>query len=92
MFVTIYVNKLLSELLAPKDTTFNVTDYTNNPTLFDTAHSMKQTLEKHLLIDIAAIREMTEKNAMKLVWMEKEKQISDVLTKSRVSSTFCWIY
>ena len=61
MFVTIYVNKLLSELLAPKDTTFNVTDYTNNPTLFDTAHSMKQTLEKHLLIDIAAIREMTVK-------------------------------
>ena len=57
MFVTIYVNKLLSELLAPKDTTFNVTDYTDNPTLFDTAHSMKQTLEKHLLINIAAIRD-----------------------------------
>ena len=48
---------------------------------------MKQTLEKRLLVDISALREMVARNEVKITWVEKEKQLSDILTKSGVNST-----
>lgn len=48
---------------------------------------MKQTLEKHLLVDFAAIRKIVERNEINITWIEKEKkQIGDSLTKCRASS------
>ena len=60
--------------------------YTHNQSLYDAAHSMKQTLEKRLLVDISSIREMIERNEIKVTWIGKEKQLSDILTKVGVSS------
>ena len=60
--------------------------YTDNQSLYDAAHSMKQTLEKRLLVDISSIREMIERNEIKVTWIGKEKQLSDILTKAGVSS------
>ena len=48
---------------------------------------MKQTLEKHLIVDISLIRKMIERNEIEIKWVEKERQISDVLTKPGVSSS-----
>ena len=45
----------------------------------------KQTLEKILMVDISFIREMVDNNQIQVIWVEKDKQISDVLTKSGVS-------
>ena len=45
----------------------------------------KQTLEKILMVDIPFIREMVDNNQIQVIWVEKDKQISDVLTKSGVS-------
>ena len=60
--------------------------YTDNQSLYDATHSMKQTLEKRLLVDISSIREMIERNEIKVTWIGKEKQLSDILTKAGVSS------
>ena len=49
----------------------------------------KQTLEKILMVDISFIREMVDNNQIQVIWVEKDKQISDVLTKSGVSQKLC---
>ena len=49
---------------------------------------MRQTVEKHLIVDIFLIQEIMERNERKEVtWIEKERQISDVFTKAGVSSS-----
>ena len=47
---------------------------------------MKQTLEIGLIVDILSIHQMIERNEKEVPWIEKERQISDVLTKAGVSS------
>ena len=51
---------------------------------------MKQTLEQHLLVDTAVIREMVDRNEINITWTEKEKQLGDTLTKSGASSKTLW--
>ena len=53
---------------------------------YDAVHSMKETLKKGLIADISSIREMIERNEIKVTRIEKERQISDVLTKVGMSS------
>ena len=84
--VTIYINNLLSELLHTKPNCLSITTYTDNQSLYEAVHSMKKTLEKHLLVDISATREMVERNEIKVTWINKEKQLSDALTKSGAPS------
>ena len=60
--------------------------YKDYQSLYDAVHSMKQTFQEGLLVDISSIREMIERNEMEVTWIEKERQISDVLTKAGVSS------
>ena len=49
---------------------------------------MRQTVEKHLIVDIFLIQVIMERNERKEVtWIEKERQISDVFTKAGVSSS-----
>ena len=45
----------------------------------------KQTIEKILMVDISFIREMVDYDQIQVIWVERDKQISDVLTKSGVS-------
>ena len=63
----------------------NIIAYTDNQSLHDTVHRTKQTLERRLIVDIAFIREMVNNNQIQVIWVEKNKQISDVLTESGVS-------
>ena len=76
--VTFYVDILLSELIL-------IIAYTDNQSLHDTVHSTKQTLERRLIVDTSSIHEMVDNNQIQVIWVEKDKQISDVLTKSGVS-------
>ena len=61
-----------------------MTVYTDNRSLYDAVHSMKQTLEKRLLVDISAMPEMIERNEITVTWINREKQMSDVLAESGV--------
>ena len=90
-----YINNLLSELLhtnisnlisTEPITSLSITVYTDKQSLYDAVHSPKQTLEKRLLIDISSIWEMVERNEITVTWISKEKQLSDVLTKSGAPS------
>ena len=79
------MNILLSELIQKNSRSMNIIAYTDNQSLHDTVHRTKQTLERRLIVDIAFIREMVNNNQIQVIWVEKNKQISDVLTESGVS-------
>ena len=92
--VAMYINKLVSELLFHDGKQLNIIAYTDNQSLYNAAHTLKQTLEKRLLVDISAIREMVEKAEINVTWIEKSKQIGDILTKAGASQyhTRCIIF
>ena len=79
--VTMYINKLASELIFHDGKQLNIA-YTNNQSLYNAADTSKQSLEKQLLVDISAIREVVEKNEINITWIKKTKQIADILTKA----------
>ena len=83
--VAMYINKLVSELLFHDGKQLNIIAYTDNQSLYDAAHTLKQTLAKRLLVDISAIREMVEKAEINVTWIEKSKQLGDILTKAGAS-------
>ena len=59
---------------------------TDNKSLFESVHSTKATEEKRLRVDIAAIRECTQRNEMIIKWVESNEQLADVLTKQGADS------
>ena len=59
---------------------------TDNDSLYETSSSTKQVLDRRLRVEISAIREMCERQEISLRWVDKKKQISDVLTKKGASS------
>ena len=67
-----YINKLVLELLLHDGKQLTV-------------DTLKQTLEKWLLVDVSATREMVERNEINITWIKKTKQISDILTKAGAS-------
>ena len=63
----------------------NIETFTNNHSLYETLHTTKSMLDKRLRVEIAALREMCEKNKLLINWIEKQYQLSDVLTKKGAS-------
>ena len=45
----------------------------------------KATTDRHLRVEISALREMYYKNEIKINWLSKHHQLSDVLTKKDTS-------
>ena len=76
----------MPEILRADGSALDIIAYTDNQSLYGAVHSMKQTLKKRLIVDIASIREMIERNEIKATRTEKKRQIHDVLTKLGVSS------
>ena len=81
--VAIYISKLVELFHDGKQ--LNIIAYTDSQSLYNAAHILNQTLEKQLLVDISAIGEMDERNKINTTWIEKTKQISDILTKAQAS-------
>ena len=49
----------------------DIITYTNNQSLYDAVHSMKQTLQqKRLIVDISLICEMIKRNKIEVTWIE----------------------
>ena len=59
--------------------------YTDNRSLFDAVNTTNAMLDKRMRVDIAALREMSEKNEVKFMWVETKFQLADVLTKKEAS-------
>jgi len=62
--LAIYTKAFLSEILSK--TNLNVTAHTDNQSLYENVHSSRQTLEKRLIVDIAALREMVDRGEITL--------------------------
>ena len=65
------INKLVSELLFHDGKQLQTIAYTDSQSLYDAAHTLKQTLEMRLLVDITAIGKMVEKNEINITWIDK---------------------
>ena len=76
--VAFHMNKIVPELLIHDGKQLNIIAYTDNQSLKDAAHTLKQTLEKSLLDDISAIREMIERTEINITWIEKTKQVTSL--------------
>ena len=63
----------------------NIEAFTDNRSLYETLHTTKSILDKRLRVEIVARREMCEKNELLISWIEKQHQLSDVLTKTGAS-------
>ena len=69
--VSIYINRSLESIVEHRKRR-EVIAYTDNQSLYDAGHNKKQTLEKRLLVDTAAIREMVERNYINVSWIKKK--------------------
>ena len=58
--------------------------YVDNKSLHDAAKTTNTLVEKRLLVDISAIREMLERKEINIFWTPTESQLADVLTKGGV--------
>ena len=56
--------------------------YVDSKSICDTANTTNVLTEKRLMIDMAALREMVERNEVIIKWVSTEKQIANVLTKA----------
>ena len=59
--------------------------YTDNKSLYDALHTTNLVNDKRLRVDIAALREMREKENVKFSWVNAGHQLADVLTKRGAS-------
>ena len=66
-----------------------MTAYTDYQSLYDTAHTMKQTLEKRLLVDILLIGEMIEQNEIQIT---RKNNLVIFLQKQTFDQRNCWMY
>ena len=85
----VYYRKLILDLLHIGDKKDNIPIVckTDNSSLFDSVHSTTQILDKRLRIEMAILREMLNKKELEeIVWVPKDNQIADSLTKKGVPS------
>ena len=78
------VAKLLSEFLSEKNTR-EIDIFTDNKSLYDAVGTSNLVVEKRLRVDIAALREMLEKDNVNFKWVESSHQLADALTKKGAS-------
>ena len=82
-----YLGCIISEILynTPNSLTIPIVCYVDNKSLWENAHSTKNVSEKRLRIDLGGIKEMIEKNQIKIEWVPTSHQLSDCFTKRGVS-------
>ena len=80
------VASILKELLGEKKNR-EIRLFVDNKSLFDAVKTCNLVSDKRLRVDLAAIREMIEKDDVALMWVAASYQLADVLTKNGASKT-----
>ena len=80
------ISKLTQEILSI-ETNITSTCYTDSNSLYDTTGTTHAVSDRRLRVEISALREMISKKEIDVIWVEKERQLADVLTKRGASST-----
>ena len=78
------LSKMISEIIGKE---IEIKCITDNQSLYETAHTSNTLTDKRLLFEISSIREMIDKEEIKLSWTPAKEQLSNVLTKTGVSGT-----
>ena len=84
----IWIESIISEVLYKNcGNKLKITIYTDCKNLFESAYSTKPVLDKRLRVDIAAIRQMIDRNKIhEIKWIDKCKQLADCMTKKGAPS------
>ena len=81
-----FIASLAKEIIYPKfPKDIAIEGYTDNHSLYETLKSTNSVLDRRLRVEISALREMCENNELSINWIEKQCQLSDVLTKRGAS-------
>ena len=81
-YMSFFIESLAKEVIYSKRSKdIRIDGYTDNLSLYETLNTAKPILDKRLRVEISAFREMCEKNELSIHWIEKQYQLSDVLTR-----------
>ena len=80
-----FIRKLLMEILATTESQIQTICLTDSQSLYETIGTSHQIADKRLRVEVSAIREMVEKQEIIAQWVNKNDQLSDVLTKKGAS-------
>lgn len=80
-----YISQLVTSILKPNEK-IPVTAITDSDSLLETSATTKLVLDRRLRVEISAIREMCERDEIRLIWVDKKNQLADVLTKKGAPS------
>ena len=82
------IKTIFAEMMPSQREPINIQCFTDNRSLKDSIYSTKTLQDKHLIIDMAIIKEMiTTKEIKNVSWIESELQLADCLTKRGTSAT-----
>ena len=82
------IKTIFTEMMPSQGEPINIQCFTDNRSLKDSIYSTKTLQDKHLIIDMAIIKEMiTTKEIESVSWIESELQLVDCLTKRGASAT-----
>ena len=80
--------QILLEFLPEKKKEEIVVDlFTDNKSLFDLVNTSNLTRDKRLRVDVAALREISDRGEAQIRWIDSKNQIADVLTKKGAAKT-----
>ena len=74
-----FLSKIMTEIL--NLSSIDIHTLTDNKSLYDNVHSSKVTVEKRLIVDLSALREMVNKKEIAVHKIDSDKNLSNVLTK-----------
>lgn len=77
----IYISSLLKEILSSSTGDIPINCFTDNYSLFQTAHSTTSISDKRLRIELAILREALNREDVTLSWVKSQEQLADCLTK-----------
>lgn len=81
-----YIGNLLSQVIFNTDkNVVPIELIVDNHSMYDNVHSTKNVSEKRLRIDLAILKEMINRQELKIKWIESKYQLADVLTKKGVN-------
>ena len=81
------LSKIVGEIISNnKDFILPIDGMTDNKSLFDASQTLNLINDKRLQVEIGIIREMVEKEEIKIKWIKSSEQLADVLTKNGASS------
>ena len=82
------IKTIFAGMMPSQGEPINIQCFTNNRSLKDSIYPAKTLQDKHLIIDIAIIKEMVTTEEIESVsWIESELQLADCLTKRGASAT-----